>query len=49
MKNRQQRRHPTHPSLPIQQPSKKRVVDVEKKKTSSAKGVIRRNGKRKNG
>ena len=38
MRNRQQRRHPQHSVLPIQYPSKKRIVDKEKKKTSSKKG-----------
>ena len=37
MSNRQQRRHPQHPSLPTLYPSKKRVVDKEKKKASSKK------------
>lgn len=37
MSNRQQRRHPQHPSLPMQYPSKKRVIDKEKKKTSDKK------------
>jgi len=37
MSNRQQRRHPQHPSLPTLYPSKKRVVDKEKKKVPSKK------------
>lgn len=37
MSNRQQRRHPQHPAIPIQYPSKKRVIDKEKKKTSAKK------------
>lgn len=37
MSNRHQRRHPQHPALPTQYPSKKRIVDKEKKKTSEKK------------
>jgi len=37
MSNRQQRRHPQHPSISIQYPSKKRVIDKKKEKTSNKK------------
>ncbi len=37
MSNRQQRRHPLHPSLPTLYPSKKRIVDKEKKNASTTK------------
>lgn len=34
--NRQTRRHPIHPLLPIQYPSKKRILDQNNLKTSTA-------------
>ena len=38
MSNRQQRRHPNHPTVPIQYPSKKRIIDKDNNgKTKSAK------------
>lgn len=47
--NRQNRRHPTHPLLPIQYSSKKRILDLENlnlKASTSAKGYpTRRRGK----
>lgn len=37
--NRQNRRHPTHPLLPILYPSKKRIINQENSRASpSAKG-----------
>lgn len=45
--NRQNRRHPTHPLLPLQYPSKKRFLDQENSKVSTnAKGCTsKRRGK----
>ena len=39
MSNRQQRRHPQHPAIPYLSPSKKRIIDKEKKKTSDKKST----------
>ena len=47
MSNRQQRRHPQHSSLPTQYPSKKRVVNKEKKPTSATKKNLKQKGKQK--
>ena len=33
--SRQNRRHPTHPLLPVLQPSKKRILDRATKKAST--------------
>ena len=45
--NRQNRRHPTHPLLPIQYPSKKRILDKPSKKAFSVSKIkqhLRRRG-----
>jgi len=38
MSNRQQRRHPTHPALPLPQPSGEKVPDQKKKGKPDSKG-----------
>ena len=46
MSNRQQRRHPNHHTVPIQYPSKKRIVDKDTKGETKSAQKSRRSPKK---